>query len=95
MDGPSTRLRVRVSPGAARSEVVGRHGEAWKVRVAAPPEGGKANAALIELLATTLGVARSEVEVVAGHGSRDKTVEVRGLAAVDVAGRFAEPAGAR
>jgi uncharacterized protein (TIGR00251 family) len=92
---PSTRLRLRVSPGASRSEIVGRHGEAWKARVTAPPESGKANDALVELLASTLGVSRSGVEIVAGHGSRDKTVVVRGLDGDDVDARLAAPAGAR
>ena len=95
MDGPSTRLRLRVSPGASRSEVVGRHGEAWKVRVAAAPEAGKANDALVALLAATLGVGKDAIEIVAGQGSRDKTVAVRGLSAEDVEARFAAPAGAR
>lgn len=95
MAGPSTRLRLRVSPGASRSEIVGRHGEAWKVRVAAPPESGKANDVLVELLASTLGVSRSEIEIVAGRGSRDKTVVISGLGAEDIEARFAAPAGAR
>jgi uncharacterized protein (TIGR00251 family) len=95
VDGPSTHLRLRVSPGASRSEIVGRYGEAWRARVAAVPEGGKANAALVELLASALGVSRSAIEIVAGHGSRDKTVLVRGLTDEDVEERFASPAGAR
>jgi uncharacterized protein len=95
VSGPSTRLRLRISPGASRSEIVGRHGEAWKVRVAAPPESGKANDALVELLASTLGVSRSGVEILAGHGSRDKTVVVHGLGDEEIAARFAAPAGAR
>jgi uncharacterized protein len=93
--GPSTRLRLRVSPGASRSEIVGRHGEAWKVRVAAPPESGKANDALVELLASTLDVSRSGIEIVAGRGSRDKTVVIRGLGVEDIEARLAAPAGAR
>lgn len=95
MDGPSTRLRLRVSPGASRSEIVGRHGEGWKVRVAAPPESGKANDALVELLASTLDISRSGIEILAGHGSRDKTVVVRGLGDEELAARLAAPVDAR
>jgi len=75
----STRLRLRVSPGAARAGVVGRHGEAWKIRVAAAPEGGRANEAVIRLLADTLSVPRDAVTLVSGHGGRDKIVELAGL----------------
>jgi uncharacterized protein len=93
VSGPSTRLRLRVSPGASRSEVVGRHGERWKVRVAAPPESGKANEALLELLAARLDVPRSRLELAAGRGSRDKTVLVEGLGEADLDARLAAPAG--
>ncbi|HET7044390.1 MAG TPA: DUF167 domain-containing protein [Gaiellaceae bacterium] len=75
----STRLTLRVAPGARRSEVVGRHGAGWKVRVAAAPEAGRANAALRDLVADTLAVPRRAVTVVSGLGSRDKLVEVEGL----------------
>jgi uncharacterized protein (TIGR00251 family) len=68
------RLHLRVSPGASRSSVVGRHGDAWKVRVAAPPEGGRANEAVIRLLAAELGVPAASVSIVSGHGSRDKII---------------------
>ena len=75
----STRLQLRVAPGAARSAVVGRHGAAWKVRVDAPPENGKANDAVVRLLAEALDVTRRDVEIVSGHGGRDKIVTVAGL----------------
>jgi uncharacterized protein (TIGR00251 family) len=68
-----------VSPGAADTRIVGRHGDAWKVRLAAPPERGRANDALLELLALTLGVERTRIRLVAGATSRDKVVEVEGL----------------
>ncbi len=71
-----TRLRLRVTPGARRSEVVGRLGETWKVRVQAAPERGRANAEVVELLADALELGRGELRVVAGHTSRDKIVEL-------------------
>jgi uncharacterized protein YggU (UPF0235/DUF167 family) len=79
MDGPTTRLRLRVVPGSGRTEVVGRYGDAWKVRVAAAPERGKANDAVVALVAEALGVPGGSVELLAGPGSRDKVVGVRGL----------------
>lgn len=81
MAGASTRLRLRVIPGSRQPGVAGRYGDAWKLRVAPAPERGKANEAAIELLARTLGVAPGDVRLVSGHGARDKTVEVSGLAA--------------
>jgi len=84
----TTRLRLRVVPGAPTDGIVGRHGEAWKVRVAAPPEDGRANDAVVRLLAETLGVARADVTIVAGHGSRDKVVEVTALESGEIEQRL-------
>jgi uncharacterized protein (TIGR00251 family) len=72
-------LRVRVTPRSSRDEVVGwKEGVLW-VRVQAPPVGGRANRALLRLLAEALGVSRGEVEVVRGHRGREKTVRLVGL----------------
>jgi len=79
VDGPHTSFRLRVVPGAARAGIVGRHGDAWKVRVTAPPEAGRANEAVLDLLAHTLGVPRRDLAVTAGLASRDKTVVLDGL----------------
>jgi len=81
MGGPSTRLRLRVVPGsnATRVGVTGRYGDAWKIRVAAPPERGKANEATLDLLAETLGLSVTDLRLVSGLSSRDKIVEVSGL----------------
>ena len=73
------RLQLRVSPGAARSAVVGRHGAGWKVRVAARAEDGRANDALVRLLADTLALPVRNVRIVSGHASRDKTVALEGV----------------
>ena len=79
---------MTVSPGAARSELVGRHGEGWRARVAAPPERGRANEALADLLASMLEVARGSVRVVAGQTARRKLVEVDGLDLAEVERRL-------
>ncbi|MGH3004468.1 MAG: DUF167 domain-containing protein [Gaiellaceae bacterium] len=79
-----SRVRIHLSPGARRTEIAGRHGDAWKVRVAAQPERGRANAALQRLLAETLGVPLADVRLVAGHTSRSKVVEVEGLDSEEV-----------
>lgn len=77
-------------PGSGKPGVVGRYGEAWKLRVTAPPERGKANEATLDLLADTLGLATTELRLLSGHGSRDKTVEVSGLTTDEAERRLAQ-----
>ena len=76
------RLRLKVQPKARREGIVGwtpdPDGEALKLSVGAPPEDGKANAAVIALLAEALGVAKSAISVVSGATDRRKLVEIRG-----------------
>ena len=76
--GAAVRVGVHVQPRASRSEIVGLHGAALKVRLQAPPVDGAANEALVRLLADRLGVPRTSVHVVAGTTSRAKTVEIEG-----------------
>ena len=90
----SARLQLRVSPGAKQSAIVGRHGAAWKVRVNAAPEDGKANAAVVKLLADTLSLRERDVEIVSGHASRDKTVALSGVRPEEIERRLAEASGA-
>ncbi|MDX2148485.1 MAG: DUF167 domain-containing protein [Planctomycetota bacterium] len=78
------RLAVKVVPGARRAAIVGLLGERLKVRVSSPPERGRANEELCELLARALGVARSAVEVVGGESRPEKQVRVMGLSAARV-----------
>jgi uncharacterized protein len=73
------RITVIVSPGAKRTEIVGRQGDAWKLRVAAAPERGHANEAVCRLLANALSVDERDVSVVSGRGARVKIVEVGGV----------------
>jgi uncharacterized protein (TIGR00251 family) len=79
---------LRVSPGASRTEIVGRHGDGWKVRVTAAAERGRANDAVVRLLADTLGVPPDAVCLVAGRTSRDKVVEISGLDRAEVRRRL-------
>jgi len=72
-----TALELRVSPGAERTRVAGVMADGrLKVRVAAAPERGQANAELVQFLARALGVPRAAVRVARGRSSRDKTIEV-------------------
>jgi uncharacterized protein len=84
-----TRLRLRVKAGATKTAIVGLHGGALKVSVAAAPERGKANRAVVKLLAETLGLPPSGVKIASGKTSPDKVAEI----ALDVAalcGRLAD-----
>jgi len=74
-----TSLSLRVIPGAKRARIVGRYGRAWKIRVTAAAEAGRANDAVLDLLSRTLEVPRGQIEVTAGKGSRDKVVVLAGL----------------
>jgi uncharacterized protein YggU (UPF0235/DUF167 family) len=75
--------------------VVGRHGTGWKVRVAAAPEGGKANDAVVRLLADTLALPGRDVQIVSGRSSRDKTVALEGMRPEEIERRLAKASGAR
>jgi uncharacterized protein (TIGR00251 family) len=75
----STRVRLRVSPGSRKTELAGRHGDGWKIRVSAPPEGGRANDAVLDLLAQRVGLPRRALSIVSGHKGRDKVVEMTGI----------------
>ena len=89
MTARTTRLRLRVVPGARREGLVGRHGDAWKLRVTASPERGAANDAVVRLLADRLALPSGAVRVVSGHGARDKIVEVAGIAPPELERRLA------
>ena len=67
---------VRVNPRASKSEIVGEYNEALKVKLSSPPVDGAANKELVKLLSKAFGVAKREVEIVRGHTSKRKTVEI-------------------
>lgn len=75
----SVRIALRVAPSSATAAVVGPYLEGWKLRIEAAPERGKANAAVVRLLAEVLSVPPGAVVVVAGHKSRNKVVQIEGV----------------
>ena len=75
----SVVLRVHVQPGAGRAQVAGRHGDALHVRVAPPPQDGRANRAVIELLAEAFDVPAASFELVSGERSREKRVQINDI----------------
>lgn len=72
-------LNIRVVPRSARSEIVGLHDGALKVRIASSPVDGAANAELIRLLAKEFGVSKSEIEIVSGETSKNKRIKIANL----------------
>jgi len=92
MTAETTRLRVRGSPGAGRTALVGRHGDAWKVRVTEAPERGRANEAVLRLLAETLALPRTALTLVSGHSGREKIVELTGVGPALIERRLASAA---
>lgn len=85
---------MRVSPGASSPGIVGRYGAAWKVRVTQAPEDGKANAAVVRLLADTLDLREQDVEIVSGHASRDKMIALAGIGHDEIERRLTKASGA-
>ena len=83
-------LRLKVSPGAARDAVLGVAADRLRVSVRAAPEKGRANKAVIALLAKTFRVPKSALEITAGGGASRKTVRVGGIGAEAVAARIRE-----
>lgn len=83
-------LPVRAQPGARRAGVQGEQAGALKIAVTEPPEDGRANRALVEVLRKALGVKRSQVELIGGQTSRDKRFLIRGMTRGELESRLAE-----
>jgi hypothetical protein len=86
------RLNVKVVPGASRSGLAGWLGDSLKVRVAAPPEQGKANAAVENLIAAALGLPKGSARIVMGAGSPRKVVEIVAMSESEIHARLGRPA---
>lgn len=74
-----TIIKVKVQPGASKNEISGKWLDMLKVKVTAPPCAGRANKQCIELLANKLGIAKNKIQIVKGHTSRDKQIQINGL----------------
>ena len=79
-----TEIKVRVLPKSSRTQIIGIEGDMYKVKLTAPPVEGKANKALIELLARRLRIGKGRVDIVSGSRSRLKTVRIYGLSSEEV-----------
>jgi hypothetical protein len=82
------RISIKVQPRASRTELVGFQDGVWRIRVAAPPERGKANAELAAYLARVLDVSRRDIIIARGTTSRNKLILVRGLNGPEVEARL-------
>jgi uncharacterized protein len=80
----SATIDVHVQPRAKKTEIVGMHGDAIKIRLQSPPVDGAANKELMGLLSKRLGVQRTDVELIGGVSSRRKRIRINGLTASDV-----------
>ena len=77
-------INLKVHPKSSANKVVGEHNGALKVSVTAPPEGGKANAAVVKLLSKLLRIPKSNVEIVSGQTSKNKRIRILGIKPVDI-----------
>ncbi len=84
----ATFFSVRVVPRASKSEIAGEIDGSLKIRLCSPPVDGAANAELIKLLARTLGVSRSDVEIVSGQTSKTKRIQITGVTADELKSRL-------
>ena len=90
---PAIKLRIKVVPSSSRNAIEGWLADTLKVRVTAPPERGKANAAVETTIAEALGVPHQRVRVASGHGSARKVVEIAGLSESEVHHRLGRSSG--
>lgn len=83
-------LTLHIQPGAKKTELAGLHGDALKIRLAAPPVDGKANKALLKFIAETLGMAKTAITLKSGHTSRRKVLEIKGADRIAIAALAAQ-----
>lgn len=87
--GPTgTTLKVKLIPKSSRNQIEGKSGDTYRIKVTAPPVDGKANEALIDLLAGRLGVAKRNIRIVSGASSRMKTLLISDIPSAEVSKRL-------
>ncbi len=86
---PACLLHIKAVPGAKRDQIAGPLGNRLKVRIAAPPEDGRANDAIRRLIAHTLGIRESQVTIIRGHTNPEKSLRIAGLSPSDAAAMLA------
>ena len=89
--GGAIIFAVRVVPRASKSEIIGEHDGALKIKIHAPPVDGAANAELIKVLARKFGVAKNTVEITGGHASKQKQIRISGITGADLLNLIERP----
>jgi len=79
-----SNIKIKLLPRSSKNQIVGKEGDTLKVKVTSPPVDGKANEALIELLAKRLGVSKSSIKIISGRRSKLKTVTISGLSQKEI-----------
>jgi len=87
-DGRGCRLHLHIAPRASRTEIAGLHGDRVKLRVAAPPADGEANAAIVDFLCDELGVRKRDITWISGQTGKRKTLEIHGVTPASAADRL-------
>jgi len=90
-DSPGIRVAIKVTPNAGRNEITGYKDEILQVKVAAAPEKGKANKALVDLLAEKLGVRKSSIAIIKGETSRKKVILFNGISSEELIKKLNTP----
>ena len=90
-ESEATKIRVKVNPGAAKTQLVGVEDGVYKIRLAAPPVRGKANKELRNYIAKLVGVRKANVEISAGEHARTKTITIKGIGASEVSSILGKP----
>jgi uncharacterized protein (TIGR00251 family) len=83
-----TKLSVRVIPNASKNEILGLTDGVWRVKIAAPPDKGKANKELIEFFSKRLGLKKDKVSILKGHTSHSKLIAIEGKTQQEISQKF-------